>query len=67
MTITKKIIFNSYKDVEKKEIQNYFESILKNFIPIKKKILLFVQCSKIKPYSNSPSHKYIRKAITELT
>ncbi len=67
MTISKKIVFNSYKDVEKKEIQDYFESILKNFVPIKKKILLFVQCSKIKPYSNSPSHKYIRKAITELT
>jgi len=67
MTISKKKVFNSYKDVEKKEIQEYFESILKNFIPTKKKILLFVQCSKIKPYSNSPSHKYIRKAITELT
>ena len=67
MTISKNSYFNSYKDVEKKEIQDYFESILENFIPIKKKILLFVQCSKIKPYSNSPSHKYIRKAITELT
>jgi len=67
MTISKNGGFNSYKDVEKKEIQDYFESILRNFIPIQKKILLFVQCSKIKPYSNSPSHKYIRKAITELT
>ena len=67
MTISKKIVFNSYKDVEKKEIHDYFESVLNHFQPIKKKILLFVQCSKIKPYSNSPSHKYIRKAITELT
>lgn len=42
MTISKNSDFTSYKDVEKKEIQEYFESILKNFIPIKKKILLLV-------------------------
>ncbi len=67
MTVSKKIFFNSYKDVNKKEVQDYYKSILNDFKPNKKKILLFVQCSKIKPYSNSPSHKYIRKAIKELT
>ena len=67
MIISKKVFFNSYKDVNKKEIQDYYKSILKDFKPNKKKILLFVQCSKVKPYSNSPSHRYIRKAIKELT
>ena len=67
MTITKKASFDNYKDVFSEEIEKYYKCILRKFKPKKKKILLFVQCSKIKPYSNSPSHKYIRKAITELT
>lgn len=67
MTITKKNFFNNYKDVLSREIQNYYNKILKNFKPRKKKILLFVQCSKTKPYSSSLSHKYIRKAILDIT
>ncbi len=67
MTITKKASFDNYKDIFSEKVENYYKFILRNFKPKKKKILLFIQCSKVKPYSNSPSHKYIRKAITELT
>lgn len=65
MSISKKPVFNNYKDVFSSAIQEYFLLILEKFVPTKKKILLFIQCSKIKPYSNSISHKYIRKAIED--
>ena len=67
MTVTKGLFFSSYKDVRNDKVSEYFESILEKFIPVKKHILLFVQCSKIKPYSSSLSHGYIRKSIYELT
>lgn len=66
MSNSKNILFNSYKDVNDSEVKEYFQFILENYEP-KKKILLLVQCSKIKPYSESISHSYIRKAISELT
>ena len=67
MQVQEENSYDSYKDVDKGPVVNYFSSILENFQPKKKKILLFVQCSKQKPYSDSLSHGYIRRAISQVT
>ncbi|MHA1268930.1 MAG: DUF5591 domain-containing protein [Candidatus Helarchaeota archaeon] len=64
----KKKIYVSFNDINRKEVIEFYINILSSFKSQKNKnVLLIVQCSKTKPYSESLSHRYIRNVIKKIT
>lgn len=51
--------------MEHPHFQEWFKFIVSDYKPPKGKIGLFIPCSAIKPYFNSPIHKVINRSITK--